>query len=89
MKITAGTSILSLLKAGMVIRVHPLSDAPYVEMNRNGSRLIIAHRPKYNQTNHFNFTNKGLTDALQWACDGWHQIDKPTVGSQERPRPKW
>lgn len=89
MKLTSSTSILSLLKVGMVIKVYQLDDAPYIRSSTTGKRRIRAHRPKYRQHRDFTWSREGLTDALQWAADGWQLIDDPTLNSQKIPRPKW
>lgn len=71
MKLAANVALLTLLRSGFILKICDFDDAPYIEKNRSGSRLLIAHRPKYHQREVFSLNKAGMIAALKWASEGY------------------
>jgi hypothetical protein len=86
-KLTANTSLLTLLKNHMSLHISEPGQSPYIRSSTTGKRCIRAYRPKYHQQKNFDFTLDGLTQALQWAATGWISFEDTTGASNDVP--KW
>lgn len=67
-KLTASTSLLKMLKAGMRLQIAGFADAPVIRRSSMYKEIVVEIPYK---TWRYPMTMQGLTDALNIAANGW------------------
>ena len=77
--IQASTSLLKMLKAGMVLKKNDFPDADHIRKSHLIHNQLVVHRKCYvdhrgivisSIWKRYPMTRQGLTDALQWMMNG-------------------